>query len=409
MISVVIPTYGKIDLLKQVLRTLENQSYTDFECIIFDDGNDPRIQDLIIPSEFNIALEIIRSDENVGPAQGRNRLAEYARSDVLLFLGADCLAHKDLVGWHAISHQYGADIVQGYTPWHPDVISVATDFIDSSGLQSAWGNLQNDDGTWLRKISPAFCLTTNYSINKQLFLNEMFNESFSGAAWEDVEFGYRLSKYGDVINTIVEPRAINYHYHRYSIDSFFRRCRMEGYHRLTLCKIHPEMAWGMVNPYELRIADKINDAEIISMAHEMDSIDLSDTNNELIPKLKEIKYQRIQEACKVFSLKGVIDRIADEHPAMQALMHVHQPQSVIAIISGVEAINNGHLGYAMHTAQWFITERPDDWSAHSYLGEVELEAGNFDEAFIAFSKSLAINPGNKWATDRLEGLRETTW
>jgi len=409
MTSVCIPAYGKIDLLKRVLSTLEEQSYDGFECIIFDDGNEKRIQDLIAPSEFNFPLEIIRSEENVGPARGRNALAEYARDDVILFIGADCFAHKDLVGWHARSHMYGAQVVQGYTPWHPDVISRTTNFIDETGLQAAWQNLKNKDGSWRRIISPGFCLTTNYSINKQLFLNERFDEDFSGAAWEDVEFGYRLTKYGDAVQAIMEPRAINYHYHRYSMDEFFNRCRMEGYHRLTLCKKHPEMAWGMVNPFELRIANEINEAEIVAMAHEMDNINLTGIDKEPIQKLKEIKYQRAEEVCKVFSLKGVIDRIADEHPAMQALMHVHQPQSVIAIISGVRAMEHGNLGYAMHTAQWFVSERSDDWSAYCYLGEIELDAGNMDEAFMSFSKSLNINPGNKWATDRLEELRERAW
>ena len=39
IISVIIPTYNREELLKRCLRSLENQTFKDFEVIICDDGS----------------------------------------------------------------------------------------------------------------------------------------------------------------------------------------------------------------------------------------------------------------------------------------------------------------------------------------------------------------------------------
>jgi tetratricopeptide (TPR) repeat protein len=295
-----------------------------------------------------------------------------------------------------------ADIVQGYSPWHPDVVTPFYQFLDDSGLQAAWGNLTNDDGTFKREISPAFCLTTNYSIKRQLALNEPFNEVFSGASWEDVELGYRLAKYNNALKAVFNFSAINHHHHRYDLDSFVERCRMEGYHRITICKIHPEMGWGLVNPFDLRAVEGADEYEILKFAKELDGVtNLSEDESK---DIQVRKYQRYAEVCKVFSLKGVLARIDDEHPAMEALKHVHGNAQTIQILSGVAALESGHFGFAKHCAEWYMAEREDDWSAHSFNGEVEMAIGNNEEAVASFRKALVLAPGAKWPKKSLGRL-----
>ena len=116
------------------------------------------------------------------------------------------------------------------------------------------------------------------------------------------------------------------------------------------------------------------------------------------------RYQRYAEVCRVFSLKGVLARINDEHPAMEALRHVHSNAQTIQILSGVAALERGHFGYAKHCAEWFMAERDDDWSAYSFNGEVEMAMGNTEEAVASFRKSLAINPNAEWPRKSLEKI-----
>jgi hypothetical protein len=179
---------------------------------------------------------------------------------------------------------------------------------------------------------------------------------------------------------------------------------MEGYHRLTLCKKHPELAWNLVNPYELRLARDIEyPISVVEWAKELDNVNF-DKENEQTGVLLEIKYDRYLHACKIFSLLGVFDRIKDEHPAMQALSHVHKPDQVIQITSGVLALDQGNYGYAEHCAQWFVTDVPGDWSAHAFAGEVALTLGHKEEAINFFRKSVAINSNENWPKKRLEEL-----
>jgi hypothetical protein len=51
-----------------------------------------------------------------------------------------------------------------------------------------------------------------------------------------------------------------------------------------------------------------------------------------------------------------------------------------------------------------MTDRPDDWSAHAFAGEVELEIGNTEEAIMAFRRSLDINGAEEWPKNRLKEL-----
>ena len=407
MVSVVIPHKGRDSLLSWQLRELKRQVFRDFEIIVvldmtIEEANGLEVKILVKHPKQDITIVF---SGGRGPNVCRNMGVAQAKNDIVLILGSDCIPDPYMVGEHYYSHVFEkADIVQGYTPFHPDVISPFYDFLDSSGLQAAWDNLRDEDGNFRREISPAFCLTTNYSVSKKILLNEPFDERFLGPAWDDIEFGYRLSRYNTAVKTIFNKDAINYHYHRYNLDSFVQRSRMEGYHRLTLCKIHPEMGWGMVNPFDLRAVKDVDEYEMLSWAKELDEV--TPLRNEDVSQLIEKKYQRYAEVCKVFSLKGVIERIKDEHPAMQALTHVHGNSQTIQILSGVNALDMGCKAYAAHTAQWFVAERDDDWSAWSYLGEIELELGNKDDAILAFKKSVEINPGEQWPNDRLREVLE---
>lgn len=401
-ISIVIPHLGRDHLLADVLDQLNNQSFDDFDIVV--------VLDMTPDESGSLAEKILieHPNQNItvsysggkGPATARNIGAKVSKSDIVLFMGSDCYPHRDLVAQHYYWHMNGANVVQGYSPWAATVVTPFYDFLDESGLQANWNAVKNEDGSWQHQINPAFGMTTNYSINRQLFLNEQFDERFSSAAWEDIELSYRLSKYGNAITAIFNPNAINYHYHRYDFNSFLRRCRMEGYHRLTLCKIHPEMAWNLINPFELRIAKKQDENELLEWATELDNTDLSKMDRDDVKNLKQIKYQRYYETCKMFSLKGVLDRLEDEHPAMQAIEHVHKPEQIIEIVSGVLALESGNFGYAKHTAEWFMSERQDDWSAYAYAGEIELARGDTQRAIELFRKSLMIND-DRWPRDRL--------
>lgn len=85
-VSIVIPAYQSADTIVETLQSLEAQSYRSMEIIVVDDGSTDRLQDALAP--WRDRLQLIRQ-ENAGAPSARNRGADAAHGDFLLFLDAD--------------------------------------------------------------------------------------------------------------------------------------------------------------------------------------------------------------------------------------------------------------------------------------------------------------------------------
>lgn len=82
MLSIVIPTKNEETYLPYLLRSIKGQTYTDYEIIVADAKSTDRTRD--IAAEFGA-----RVVEGGMPGAGRNRGAEAAKGENLLFLDAD--------------------------------------------------------------------------------------------------------------------------------------------------------------------------------------------------------------------------------------------------------------------------------------------------------------------------------
>jgi len=104
-LSVVIPTYNRLPILRQCLEALERQELAApierFEVVLVDDGS---TDDTVVWLEANAAslphLRLIRQDHG-GPAEGRNRGVEQARGDVVVFIDSDLVVLPDFLVCHA--------------------------------------------------------------------------------------------------------------------------------------------------------------------------------------------------------------------------------------------------------------------------------------------------------------------
>jgi glycosyltransferase involved in cell wall biosynthesis len=55
MISIIIATYNRAAYIEETLKSIQNQTYTDFECIIVDDGSTDRTEEMV--------LEFVKNDK----------------------------------------------------------------------------------------------------------------------------------------------------------------------------------------------------------------------------------------------------------------------------------------------------------------------------------------------------------
>jgi len=92
-VSVVIPVYNTERFIAETIRSVLEQTYSDLEVIVVDDGSTDASPHIV--ASFGKAIRYVRQ-ENSGQAVARNRGASIARGEYVGFLDSDdvCLPHK---------------------------------------------------------------------------------------------------------------------------------------------------------------------------------------------------------------------------------------------------------------------------------------------------------------------------
>lgn len=113
LISIIIPTYNRIDFISETLETVLNQTYSSWECIIVDDGSTDNSITVIqryldLDSRF---LYFERSNhKKKGPSSCRNFGIEKSNGEYIIFLDSDdlleraCLEHR--LAFAKQNHEY---------------------------------------------------------------------------------------------------------------------------------------------------------------------------------------------------------------------------------------------------------------------------------------------------------------
>jgi glycosyltransferase involved in cell wall biosynthesis len=88
LVSVVIPTYNRAGIICQAIDNLLQQTYSNFELIVVDDGSADDTP--VRLAAYGDKIRVIRQ-ANAGPAVARNRGAEIARGEIIAFQDSDDL------------------------------------------------------------------------------------------------------------------------------------------------------------------------------------------------------------------------------------------------------------------------------------------------------------------------------
>lgn len=117
LVSVVIPTYNFGHLLPYALDSLLAQTYTNWECIIIDDGSKDNTEHVVAQYLQQDARFKYIKQTNSGPGQARNRGINEASGEYLQFLDADDLLGPDKLAFQvaALAQYPHTDIVYGPT------------------------------------------------------------------------------------------------------------------------------------------------------------------------------------------------------------------------------------------------------------------------------------------------------
>ncbi|MDI9897099.1 glycosyltransferase family A protein [Rhodococcus sp. IEGM 1381] len=97
-VSIVVPAHNAGELLAVQLTALLQQDYDGlFEVVVVDNNSTDGSVDHLENSDYGRPVRIVRAHDGVGPAYARNRGADAAHGELLLFCDADDRVHPDWV------------------------------------------------------------------------------------------------------------------------------------------------------------------------------------------------------------------------------------------------------------------------------------------------------------------------
>jgi len=239
MISVVIPTHNRCQVLRICLENLSCQAGVDFEVIVVGDGCTDDSEGATLTSRLQNVQFINQPKSHQGTV--RNRGVEMATGDIILFIGDDILVEPGFLKKHLETHQAHPEenvVVLGYTTWDPTLkINDYMRFLESSGWQFGYSFLCPDFVE--RHDLYKFFYTSNISLKRSFFEREKFDEQFTVYGWEDVELGYRLFK-NHGMKLFYEPKAKAYHHHLLTEADLPKKMQAIGKSAVYFQQLHPK-------------------------------------------------------------------------------------------------------------------------------------------------------------------------
>jgi glycosyltransferase involved in cell wall biosynthesis len=226
MFSIVMPTYNRAARLKRALAHLLQLPEIDrCEVIVVNDGSTDGTL-AVLEGFRRLRPEMVRvlTVANGGPGHARNRGAELARCNRILFLDDDVFPRLGAIESHSRMLDAGYVGSQGLLLWHQEISRTPlVRYIDSRGSEFAFDQVEDASRLDFRHV---------YSGNLAVLRNEFlkaggFDESLRFAAFEDTVLGYQLVQNG--ARLALNKESVSDHLRDMTEEQYLHRERKIGY------------------------------------------------------------------------------------------------------------------------------------------------------------------------------------
>lgn len=258
--SVIVPVFNGANTITQCLDALAKQTFpaAQYELVVVDDGSTDETTSVVqswSATNPNVGCKLIRQT-NQGPAAARNRGAEVAHGELLLFTDADC---RPLTNWietfiaaFGLSSMVRADSdavdvtdppVVPAMKQEPIAAAMGTYRTDQRTVAARFAQLEFEERYERMVHQPSIDVVATYSaaFRRTIFCGvNGFDPSFPQANNEDVELSYRLSALGYTM--IFVPDAVVYHPHGATWWNYARTKLGRAYWRTIVYKRYPSKA-----------------------------------------------------------------------------------------------------------------------------------------------------------------------
>ncbi len=158
--SLVIPLYNKAKYISKCIVSIQNQSFTEWECIIVDDGSTDGSSSIVKRFTNNDLRIKLVNQKNRGPSVARNKGLNLANGEFVQFIDADDYLSNDnvLSEINSLSYKMNYKIYSGLI-----------------GIKESNGDVLYE-------------LSINKSVNKEILFNELDNEYYMVRFFFDRQF-----------------------------------------------------------------------------------------------------------------------------------------------------------------------------------------------------------------------------
>lgn len=179
MVSVIIPVYNREKVVVDAVNSVLNQTYTDLELIVVDDGSTDNTKKVL--SQISDKRLKYVYQENAGACVARNHGIELAKGSYIAFHDSDDIWHLDkLEKQMAVFNKY-----------NPDIVFCKLHYKKKNGTEVLWP--ENLKGGYVDPIENLFQIGTQTIIGKkEIFKKIRFDKELP--RFQEFEFLYRASK-----------------------------------------------------------------------------------------------------------------------------------------------------------------------------------------------------------------------
>ena len=202
MLSILIPVYNfEVTKLVNDLCAQGRKLDIDFEIICLDDGSSSDYKAL---NQVLIQIpEVIYEElpQNIGRSKIRNRLAQMAKYEFLLFMDCDAAVADESYLKRYVAKLDSSSLLYGGRIYH-----VAPPSEKRFLLHWTYGIQREQQSAVVRALQPYHSfMTNNFVIPKAILLQTPFNEQLKGYGHEDTLFGFELKAKGIPIKHLENP------------------------------------------------------------------------------------------------------------------------------------------------------------------------------------------------------------
>lgn len=229
--SIIIPLYNRPNEIDELLYTLTQQSYLQFEVLIIEDGSTIDAKEIV--NSYSDRLDIsYYYKENEGQGLARNYGFELARGDYFIVFDSDCLIpsnYLETVKNYLLEHRldaYGGPdgAHSSFSPVQKAISYSMTSPFTTGGIR---GNKKH-----IGRFHPR---SFNMGISREVW--EKTGGFILTRLGEDIEFSIRIQSMG--FKTGLIPGAVVYHKRRTNLIQFYKQLHFFGRARINIYKHFP--------------------------------------------------------------------------------------------------------------------------------------------------------------------------